>query len=430
MRSDNRHSTMYTLIVFDASGGRVELGSVKIGEIGMGPDQKRPSLKKEFDRLGGDFFSLGQSTDYYEHLGKMEADLRNAVTGGLRDVVADPDLWLRVEKEDVTQTSLTRHVSTAKIKGQFLRLLNGAARLTPYAFSFAPLRRSGSMELAESLSFRVTPESNPPTNVHAIIGRNGVGKTRMLYLMTKALVADSRSAGQSGKFTSDGDGGGLPLPFAGLVTVLFSAFDEAELPLGQRGPKVEIQYEYIGLREFDRSSVLPGRPNSPPKIKSPARLTGEFVDGVRACLEEEQRMLRWRRALDALQADPIFKGADVTALAERTGRAKLKERAAILFEQLSSGHKIVLLTITRLVEVVDERTLVLIDEPESHLHPPLLAAFIRALSDLLVNRNGVPPPVVPVILHEISTVSGASRNFAGPSDDMKHEFFGCHSAPR
>ena len=43
---------------------------------------------------------------------------------------------------------------------------------------------------------------------------------------------------------------------------------------------------------------------------------------------------------------------------------------------------------TRLVESVEERTLLLLDEPESHLHPPLLSAFV-ALSDLLVNRNGV-----------------------------------------
>jgi len=56
---------------------------------------------------------------------------------------------------------------------------------------------------------------------------------------------------------------------------------------------------------------------------------------------------------------------------------------------MSSGHAIVLLTITRLVATVEEKTLVLIDEPESHLHPPLLSAFIRALSELLYDRNGV-----------------------------------------
>jgi predicted ATP-dependent endonuclease of OLD family len=58
---------------------------------------------------------------------------------------------------------------------------------------------------------------------------------------------------------------------------------------------------------------------------------------------------------------------------------------------------------TRLIELVDERTLILLDEPESHLHPPLLSAFIRALSDLLVKRNGVAVIAThsPVVLQEV-----------------------------
>ncbi len=52
---------------------------------------------------------------------------------------------------------------------------------------------------------------------------------------------------------------------------------------------------------------------------------------------------------------------------------------------------------------MEERTLVLLDEPEAHLHPPLLSAFVRALSDLLVNRNGVAIVAThsPVILQEV-----------------------------
>ena len=74
-----------------------------------------------------------------------------------------------------------------------------------------------------------------------------------------------------------------------------------------------------------------------------------------------------------------------------------------MFRNLSSGHKIVLLSISRLVEYVEERTLVLLDEPEAHLHPPLLAAFVRALSDLLFNRNGVAIIAThsPVVLQEV-----------------------------
>jgi ATPase subunit of ABC transporter with duplicated ATPase domains len=98
----------------------------------------------------------------------------------------------------------------------------------------------------------------------------------------------------------------------------------------------------------------------------------------------------------------LFAEAEVAALADEAedgfGRAASK-----LYRKLSSGHKIVLLTITKLVEHVEERTLVLMDEPEAHLHPPLLAAFLRALSDLLINRNGVAIIAThsPVVLQEV-----------------------------
>jgi predicted ATP-dependent endonuclease of OLD family len=80
------------------------------------------------------------------------------------------------------------------------------------------------------------------------------------------------------------------------------------------------------------------------------------------------------------------------------------ERAQSVFGDASSGHKIVLLCLTRLVELVEERTLVLIDEPEAHLHPPLQASFIRALSNLLTSRNGagILAAHSPVMLQEVS----------------------------
>lgn len=68
----------------------------------------------------------------------------------------------------------------------------------------------------------------------------------------------------------------------------------------------------------------------------------------------------------------------------------------------------------RLIETVEERTLVLLDEPEGHLHPPLLSAFVRALSDLMMDRNGVAIIAThsPVVLQEVPSncVSVISRS--------------------
>ncbi len=55
------------------------------------------------------------------------------------------------------------------------------------------------------------------------------------------------------------------------------------------------------------------------------------------------------------------------------------------------------------------------DEPEGHLHPPLLAAFVRALSDLLINRNGVAIVAThsPVVLQEVPRSCVWKLNRAG-----------------
>ncbi|MCZ5439143.1 AAA family ATPase [Escherichia coli] len=100
---------------------------------------------------------------------------------------------------------------------------------------------------------------------------------------------------------------------------------------------------------------------------------------------------------------PVFADINIASILNKQDENEFKDIAGRVFKNLSSGHKIVLLTITRLVESMEERSLVFLDEPEAHLHPPLLSAFIRSLSDLLINRNAVSIIAThsPVVLREV-----------------------------
>ncbi len=82
---------------------------------------------------------------------------------------------------------------------------------------------------------------------------------------------------------------------------------------------------------------------------------------------------------------------------------EVKKNAELEFSKLSSGHEVIVLTLVQLIEKITERTLVILDEPKNHLHPPLLAAFVRAFSELLIDRNGVAIVAThsPVILQEV-----------------------------
>ena len=186
--------------------------------------------------------------------------------------------------------------------------------------------------------------------------------------------------------------------FSNLVSVTFSAFDPFE-PLRSRQDKsTGVQYEYVGLK-----FVRPGKDGKPRSPKSPEQLSRDFSASISVC-RQGARAHRWYRALKVLEGDPIFRDAEVATLAsDDLDSDERKDTARKLFSKLSSGHKIVLLTISRLVQTVGEKTLVLMDEPEAHLHPPLLSAFIRAFSDLLIDRNGVAVIAThsPVVLQEV-----------------------------
>ncbi|TRO62491.1 AAA family ATPase [Streptomyces sp. IB201691-2A2] len=389
------YSTLYALYYRDIDDQLHEIGHVKIGQFNMVSDQRSPSLPSAFSQLDTKFFSLGQDDSYYEQLNSLGDELRDEILRGLRDVAFDAHLFQQALKEDVMGRSLLRFVSQQTVTGQFRRLTGGGARLDRYSFTYA---LPGLSQVGEGvgLAFTVVPGSEPPTNIQVVIGRNGVGKTRLLNNMARALAdpgAESEEVG-SFEFTETAGGRGS---FANLVSVTFSAFDPFEPISTPQNRTSGMRYSYIGLKRIKKSKDE----RLPPKDWT--ALASEFSTSVKACLQGARQM-RWRRALKMLEADPIFNDAAVADLADSTmSEEELKTRAKDLFRNLSSGHKIVLLTITRLVETVEERSLVLLDEPEAHLHPPLLSAFTRALSDLLVNRNGVAVIAThsPVILQEV-----------------------------
>lgn len=389
-----RYGTLFSLIVFDDESVKHEIGYVKIGQFQMPQGLRRPAIPHIFVKLSDEYFSLGQDRSYYETLSKISERTRISVLDGLHDLVADESRWRRACHEDVTKISLLRSVTPKSVEGQFRRLLNGLPRLTEFKFNYSPPGASASEGSPYILTFDVKPETHPPTNLHVLIGRNGVGKSRILNLMTLALVGEPSINREYGEFSSDLSDGSSS-QFANLVSVSFSAFDDFRLLPEKKDKTDGIQYSYIGLRRTSVTGNGIGRP------KSADMLAKEFAQSVRVCLKSG-RAIRWRKALQMLEADPVFRDSGAALLMERTTR-KLRSKAISLFNNLSSGHKIVLLTMSRLVETVEEKTLVILDEPEAHLHPPLLAAFVRSLSALMIDRNGVAIIAThsPVILQEI-----------------------------
>ena len=392
---DYSYVTMFFMNVFDNEGKIYRIGNIKIGFEGQ--TGEIPTYKKiqeicnfnVFNSLPDSFFSLGQDVEFYVEIQKLPEDIRTIILNNLNDIVYKPVFFDRFQNEPVFNTSLMRSIRKQTIEEQFRRILDGKSKLDNFNFYF--IRSEKDSIGGINLEFNVIPNSMPSSNIHAIIGRNGVGKTTLLNGMIKSFIDKTDNNGGGfyeanplGIFSGDrfkpiGDD-----YFSHLVAVSFSVFD----PFIPNREKLKY-YHYIGLKESNE------------KLKEPINyFEQDFWNAFSICKSLFAKKERWLNAIKNLETDNNFAEMKLSTLMNYD---YTKESILRFIKKMSSGHASVLLIITQLVAKVEEKTLVLLDEPESHLHPPLLSAFIRALSELLDNRNGIAIIAThsPVVLQEI-----------------------------
>ncbi|WP_405634776.1 ATP-binding protein [Streptomyces sp. NBC_00056] len=426
--------TSYDLFFKETDDSRLQLiGRVKIGCAGQERGGHPLSEGELTDLDPTVFFSVGQDDTYYDNIRALGPAKRQALLTALCDIAFDIRIASNAWHHDVTQTSLLRSVDKQTLQGQYRRIAGGGDRLTKYSFGYVtPAHASRSPAL---LTFEVDPSSAPPSNVHVLIGRNGVGKTTLLRGIAQAVVNGNRPESGAGRIDYDPAQAANDHPFATVVSVSFSAFDPVTAVA--RTSPYPATHEYVGLL-----TASDGRP------KRREKLASEFAKSV----ENIARVgwaHRWLRILEMLKHDPVFAESSIHDYARdlRNNEAHMAPPGLVnpdeliaIFKELSSGHALVLLTITRLTELVTQQTLVLLDEPEGHLHPPLLASFIKALSSLLTERNAVAVVAThsPVILQEVprSCVWKIGRRVERPEIEtfgenvgvLTHEIFGLEVA--
>lgn len=343
---DYGFKTFFEMIVYDSTGDEHYIGGVKIGYENQKLGWTVDSLGESFNYLGKDFFSLGQSDEFYSNIKSLGSVLGTSILKSLNDIVYHQESWQNIKHENVFKHSLLRDISLTSIRGQFRRILEGGEIQTEFHFVYELPKSSKTAGLR--LKFNVDPTSNPPSNVHVIIGRNGVGKTHLFDKMIKSLVSEDGDINKYGSFfwnplyPHDNDSINI---FSGVISVAFSAFDPFE-PIPEKKDKLQgIRYSYIGLK---RSTNRGGKHGTP---MSRDMLTNEFVNSVFASLSKGNSD-RWLAAIKGLESDPLFKDLSLSRELTKFQDEELKSIARSTFNRLSSGHAIVLLTITKLVEKV------------------------------------------------------------------------------
>lgn len=398
---DYGFGAMFHLYAPDKSGDLTSIGTVKIGQEGMGSSSfDKPTIfthvEKNFDKLDATFFSIGQAPEYYSNLNETVGRSRaQSILGQLRDLAIDIERIEDLQDEEILNRSLLRTVTISSIQGQFRRIIFGGDLKESFTirYNLSPIDHENENPKSE-LVFKVEPDSLPPSNVHILIGSNGSGKTTTLRGIRDEFIFSKNAPNAHPAITS-------------LISVSFSAFD-AFSQIDSLRMRENFRFHQVGLYhsgqknkgdsateelgQFDVGREPRKHEFAPIVPKSTIEIEDEFLEMIDSIAGE--RRTRLKRALEFLESDPTL---------SRLNISDIDHLSKIHFGSLSSGHKIVLLTILSIVRYLEEKALILIDEPESHLHPPLLAALTRAISWLLADRNGMAIIAThsPVVLQEV-----------------------------
>ena len=342
----------------------IELGPVRIVVDGK-PFHVTVRLPAVFDGLESPA-ALGESIAYYRRLrDEAPREVMEAFVAATGDVVFNPENIERVPERVWSESFLREASSRHALRRGGFYFGHPVENAKSPAFKFEVQLPDALGPHQVDLDF--SQHEALPNRVILMVGRNGTGKTQVLASLAKKLVPPQRFDPASINDIPDGEIDDEDVEISRLIAISYNIFDE--FPLPKQGGKVRVpsgaayrsrgSYKYCGLRTSD--GVL--------KISQVAKMIAETLEPV--VVSDRRQTLR--RVLSSL-----LNPATVEALV--SPKAAVRDPAV---RALSAGQRLLAAIVSNIVGFIEEGSLLLIDEPETNLHPGLLTSFMSALNQVL-----------------------------------------------
>lgn len=411
----------------------------------------RKVIPIQFECLNKEFCSLGQSVEYYSglrNLNSSEREVGREILVSLNDIAINTDIREKFPDQSGITTSLMRDSEAYHAYKMGHNVFYG---ITAHIESKVAFIYTYDKDSDKKVYFEFNDDTLLPNRINVVVGKNGTGKTKMLSSLASVLSGYNE---MGEKYDVD-----IRPEFSRYIAVSYSDFDNFEKPFGERYNKSRIvqekQYLLQGIqrlkekcrpridkdRDFDilfqyfsdlillvegfeekegfrkyfkdiiQGKVLEEDEIIENKIGSYVycgllcenRLISEdeMYNNFQHNLTEIIRMSRTKE-WKAVMVNIFDNKNDLKRLFKEE-KIKVDDIIEENFYSLSSGQKIMLHIFTQVIVSITEDSLLLIDEPEIHLHPNAISNFMRMLNKLLIKFNSfaIISTHSPLVLQEI-----------------------------
>lgn len=395
--------------------GTQYLGYIKIMKKGQAENEKF-LLKKalggyaEFKELPEGFVSLTQSLDVFGSLNmRLNAKEKRDFVNQMHLILSDNDVYYKmVEGQPALEKGLLRDSSMKSYslkKGHDI-MLSGETyydlRKEKLIMHFNNIGRT------VPVNFSCLPEIEDdkiPNGIITFIGKNGSGKSTLIYQLAKVMYA---YPDQRFKLKDDiGFIEPIDIGISKLFLISYSPFDNFVLPgIGGEDYRLILngmetgngRMVFCGIRdvksEFERI-LKESTPETYDNLFKKVRLDQTSLKPVKLLAEECMRALsiilsdkERKRIWDEIMSQATIAFQDISdkmySLLYRPEEEVQKE-----FINLSTGFKYYFHALSHVIAYIESDSIILFDEPENHIHPPMLTFMLSSLRYVITQYNSI-----------------------------------------
>ncbi len=350
--NDYAYYTWFCLYYFDVNEKRHQIGEFKL--MRLGAENTYNVIEKSFDGpLGDDYCSLGLEPSYYSKIYSLfkETTIANELLDSLRDCAYNPTIYEEFFDDNCFKNSLLREDSSDEAMQQALFLLGGNDKIAAYSFNlhFAPEYLRGAYT---DWGVRLLYDAPPFMRLVGLIGNNGVGKTQMLKILIRYLVNDVPAPVS------------LPL-FRSCLVISSTPFDHYEEGIPK---KTRIPFMHFSLEQ--------SLSNTGDQILNCIKTIYQ-----RPLIHRKSMIQVYKEAVDTQLGKEI--GAFLTYNDKEDSYDLNEDYLLSEIQVMSSGQLHILNLLSFIHAHIHFSSLLVIDEPEVHLHPQIIVNFMTMLGSIL-----------------------------------------------